>query len=730
MVAARRQPSPATAARAFGLLVGVVAVAAGAQTPAPVIGGFAAARAASQLRVESRFEGIPNSPEARVVLRYLTAEPHPAGSARNHELAEYIADTWRKQGLENVVIHRYDVLNSAPRSISLEMLRPVRYVAGLHEAGYDADPDTKNPRVRGGWVSMSASGDVTAPIVYAHGGSPEDYEVLEKNGIDVRGKIVLVRYSNPYSYRGFKALTAERHGAAGLLIYSDPAEDGYRPESAFPNGPRGPETHIQRGAITYDFIVPGDPLTPGWASVEGARRLNPNDAHSLPKIMATVISWHDARPLLEHMGGPAAPATWQGGLPFSYRLGGEAVVHFKTDMDTSVQPIYVVEARIVGSEFPDEWVALGNHRDAWEYGAVDPSSGTTALLGVSHGLGELLRAGMRPRRTLILCSWDAEEVALTGSTEWGEQFADDLRRKLVAYLNVDEGVSGPEFAVSAVPSLAPMLVEVSRSLQDPSGKSLYEAWRGAVKRRRANAHIDLPVTDANLVETKIPGASDDTVFLSFLVRPTMTAGFEGGDYYPSIYHSVYDDFYWMDHFGDVGFRYHVLMSQFWGVAALRLANADVLPLDFELYGRDIRNFLDELEKRAPLASRIDLVPLRQASADFEHAGAGLKRAVRAALDAGRLDSDASRRINAALLQVEGNWLTADGIPHRPWYKHLIYAKRFNYDPLQLPGLTEAAEAADWPTAQSQAAVLRAALHKNATLLRSVTADVAQLTAAR
>ena len=715
---------------ALGLSVAGAASAAPAAQPVPPAAlGFTPEHAAAEQRIEDRFKGIPSSAEERVVLRYLTAEPHPAGSARNHELAEYVADTWRRQGLENVEIRRYNVLNSSPRSISLEMLRPVRYVASLHEAAYDADPDTKNPHVRGGWVSMSASGDVTAPIVYAHGGNPEDYDVLQRNGIDVRGKIVLVRYSNPYSYRGFKALTAERRGAAGLIIYSDPAEDGYRPEYAFPNGPRGPETHIQRGSITYDFMVPGDPLTPGWASVDGARRLSPQQAQSLPKIMATVISWHDARPLLEHMGGPAAPADWQGGLPITYRLGGEAVVHFKADMDTSVQPIYVVEARIVGAELPDEWIVLGNHRDAWEYGAVDPSSGTAALLGVSHALGELLRSGVRPRRTLILCSWDAEEVALTGSTEWGEQFADDLRHKLVAYLNVDEGVSGPRFEVSAVPSLAPLLVEVSRTLDDPSGRTLYEAWREGARLTRAANHIHVPVNDANLVETRIPGSSDDTVFLSFLVRPTMTASFVGDDYYPGIYHSVYDDFYWMEHFGDPSFRYHLLMSQFWGVTALRLANADVLPLDFELYGRNIQTFVDELAKRTPPGGHLDLASLRQAAVEFERAGARLKRTVRAALAGRGLDARLSQRINAGLLAVEGNWAIPAGIPQRPWYKHMIYAKRFNYDPLQLPGITEAAEAADWDTAEQQATALRQALRKSAALLRGLADDIGRATAA-
>jgi N-acetylated-alpha-linked acidic dipeptidase len=298
----------------------------------------------------------------------------------------------------------------------------------------------------------------------------------------------------------------------------------------------------------------------------------------------------------------------------------------------------------------------------------------------------------------------------------------------VAYLNVDEGVSGPRFEVSAVPSLAPVLVDVSRSLEDPSGRSLYETWRDSVRRKRAEAHDERPVTDANLVETRIPGSSDDTVFLSFLVRPTMKAGFEGADYYPGIYHSVYDDFYWMDHFGDPGFRYHPLMSQFWGVTALRLANADVLPLDFELYGQNVRTFIDELEQRTPSAGHLDFGPLRQAAADFERAGAGVKRALQATLASGRLDAALSRRINADLPKVEGNWLDPAGIPHRPWYKHMIYAKRFNYDPLQLPGITEAAEAADWKTAAARARALGQALHRNSELLESLAADLGRLTA--
>ena len=239
-------------------------------------------------------------------------------------------------------------------------------------------------------------------------------------------------------------------GVAALLIYSDPAEDGFKQGRVFPDGPWGPETHIQRGAITYDFIVPGDPLTPGWASVPGAKRIPESEARSLPHLVALPLSWHDAKPLLENMNGPVAPKEWQGGLPFTYHLTGAVQAHVNVKMDNSTQPYYVVEGRIRGSEFPDEWVLLGNHHDAWEYGGVDPSSGTASMMELTRSFGSLLKSGTRPKRTLVFCSWDGEEIGLTGSTEWGEQFADELRHKLIAYLNVDSSASGPNFEGGAV----------------------------------------------------------------------------------------------------------------------------------------------------------------------------------------------------------------------------------------------------------------------------------------
>jgi N-acetylated-alpha-linked acidic dipeptidase len=682
--------------------------------------GFTAGSAAGEREIEAKFKAIPSPAEERRQHRIFTAEPHIAGSERNNELARYIAEEWRSQGLEDVVIRRYEVYTTFPKSTFLEMIAPVRYQAGLREQPYEVDPDTRNPDVTSAWTGMSISGEVTAPVVYAHSGNPEDYALLRKRGIDVKGKVVLVRYSNPYSYRGFKALTAEREGAAAMLVYSDPAEDGYKKGKVFPHGPWGPDSHIQRGAITYDFMVPGDPLTPGWASVEGAKRVPVSEAVSLPKIMALPLSWHDAKPLLENMDGPVAPKDWQGGLPIKYRLGGTRVlVHLKIEMDNSIKPNYVVEARIRGSELPDEWVVLGNHRDAWVFGGVDPSSGTASMMEMTRALGELLKQGIRPRRTIVICSWDGEEVGLTGSTEWGEQFADELRKKAVAYINVDSSASGPDFQGSAVASLAPMLVEATHSLRDPSGRSLYEAWKRTQAREKREARQAGKVTDDDLADTRIGSGSDHTVFLNFVGMPTIGLQFEGPY---GVYHSMYDDFYWMNQFGDPGYRYHTLMSQLWGVLALRLANADLLPFDFASYAVNIRKFVNELTKGKDMRP-LHLQPVLTEIDAFEIAGARLNESMRKALASGKVDPKVAQKINEGTMQVERNWLNPEGIPGRPWFKHILYGARYTYAHLELPGLTEAVEEANWVTARQQAEILRHAMAANTKLLSQLSAQL-------
>ncbi len=692
----------------------------------PSILGFTAAHAEREQRIETAFQALPSPEQARAWHREFSSRPHPAASPRNNELAGVIAAEWRKQGWEQVRLRRYEVLHSSPRSVSLEMTAPRHYQAGLREDAYDVDQASRDPDISGAYFGYSASGDVTAELVYAHSGNPEDYELLRQQGISVKGKIVIVRYSNPYSYRGFKALTAEREGAAALLIYSDPAEDGYTRGKVFPDGPWGPESHIQRGAITYDYIVPGDPTTPGWPSLPGARRVPLAEARSLPKLIAMPLSWRDAKPLLEGMNGPEVVPEWRGALPITYRYTGAVTVHVHVDMDTSIKPYTVVEARITGSELPDEWVLVGNHRDAWAGGGVDPVSGTASMLELTRALGQQKRNGHRPRRTIVACSWDGEEYALTGSTEWGEQFADELQRKLVAYLNVDESVAGaattagPEglaFDSSAVASLSPMLVEASKSVRAPSGKSLYEAWRATAMRDHKTT---TPPTDAELADPRIGSGSDHTVFLNHLGRPVINLGFTG-DY--GVYHSGYDDHYWMSHIGDPTFEYHTALTRMWGVTALRLANADILPFDYGANASVLETFLLELEKNSHYDSQqLSLAALHQRVADFAAAGQALRAATLATAARAAPGARQLQHLNAQLLQVESNWLDPAGIPGRPWFRHLLYSARYTYAHLEFPGLTEAVEGSNWPLAADQAQRLEAALLKNTQLLRSALAD--------
>jgi len=699
-------------ALAFTALAALLSLAAA--LPSPPEPGYSTQGGEEEKSLEARYRSLASTEQIIQYHRYLTAEPHPAGSKQNNELARWVAQQWREQGLEDVTVHRYDVLNSSPQEVMLDMVKPKHYHASLREDAYEIDPDTKNPHVDGAYLGYSASGDVTAPVVYAHSGNPEDYAYLKSKGIEVRGKIVLVRYSNPYSYRGFKALTAQRMGAAAILIYSDPAEDGYKQGAVFPDGPWGPASHIQRGAITYDFLEPGDPLTPGWASVPGTKRISPADAISLPKIIGLPLSWQDAKPLLQNMGGPVAPDSWQGGLPLKYRLGGEREqVHLVVRMDNSIKPYLVTEARIRGSEFPDQWVILGNHRDAWVFGAVDPSSGTAAMLEMTRDLGLLLKQGIRPKRTLVFCSWDGEEYALTGSTEWGEQYADELKQKAVAYLNVDEATSGKDFEADAVGSLAPLIVNISRELPAPSGKTLYDEWETS---REKELQSGQPVPDAQLADTRIGSGSDHTVFLNYLGIPVAGLTFVGPY---GVYHSMYDDFFWMNRFGDPGYKYHTLMTQLWGTLGLRLANASILPYDFEAYGKDITGFIQSLDNETHFSAHIDIAPLNSGAQDFQAAGQGLNQSIAAALSSGKLRDEDATRINQELMEVERNWCNPNGIPGRPWFKHMLYGTRETYAHMELPGLTAAAETGDWNEAATQAKLIEEALTRNTALLQQI-----------
>jgi N-acetylated-alpha-linked acidic dipeptidase len=573
------------------------------------------------------------------------------------------------------------------------MLEPYEYEPTLKEDGYPVDKDSYSDDVGLTYLSMSASGDVTAPVIYAHSGNPEDYDWLEEQGIDPRGKIAIVRYSVPYSYRGFKAWEAERRGVKALIVYSDPMEDGYVKGEVFPDGPWGPESHIQRGAISYDFIVPGDPLTPGWASTEGAERIAKEDARSIPGIIAVPMSWRDAKPIIENLGGPLVPRSWQGGLPITYHAGpGPAKLRVTVEMDDVVRPIQVVVGSIRGTEEPDRMVVLGNHRDAWVYGGVDPSSGTATQLELARVLGEMAKQGKRPRRTLVLADWDAEEVHLTGSTEWGEQFADVLSQGAIAYLNVDMATSGPDFKASAVASLNPLVLSVVNDVIDPnSRRSILKTWR---KRLRGDADRD---TETILIDNELGSGSDYTVFLNFLGVPIVDMAFSGPY---GVYHSQYDNYYWVTHFGDPGFRYMTAMAEVWGRLALRLANAEIYPYDFSLYAEKVNGFLAKLGEQKRVQDHLDLSTAERALDSWADKARELQLTISRSLDGGIPAAD-FKPLNEVLVQLERHFLLDEGIPDRPWFKHALYAPRYTYAAMMFPGVQEAVDEQDWDRASRE-----------------------------
>ena len=681
---------------------------------ARAIRGFSAASARTEHALEAALARSLSRDSTGAFFRYLTDEPHPAGSVRNKELADFIADRYRAWGLDHVQLHRYDVLLPWPREVRVTMTSPTVYEATLKEDAYPQDPHTaKDAGIT--YLGMSASGDVTGELIYAASGNPSDYDWLEAHGVDLKNKIALVRYSVPYSYRGFKALTAERRGLKALLIYSDPAEDGFRKGKTFPFGPWGPESHIQRGALTYDFRVAGDPLTPGYASIPGAPRIPESDAISIPKIMMVPMSYRDARPLLQALGGPEAPASWQGALGFAYHVGaGPTAVRVKVDMDGATRPIWVVEGRITGSVEPDKYVVLGNHRDAWVFGAVDPSSGTATQMELARVLGAQARGGNRPNRTIVFASWDAEEWHLTGSTEWGDQFADDLRHNAIAYLNVDGSTSGSNFEAGTIASLNQLVVQTVRDVRDPGrGRSVLSAWGRALSKGAADANIGGGATRSATTRRPIdyPGnalgsGSDYTVFLNFLGLPVVEISFNGPY---GVYHSACDNAYWMEHFGDPGFRYMTSMAEVWGRMALRLANAEHYPHDFVLYADRVRSFVDALANKPGVAGQLDLSDARAACDAWSRAATALERALATTLTAPDSPARTTQlaEMNERMRSVEQMLLNTDGIPGRPWFRHVLYAPRETYAAMTLPGVQEAIEAGDWIRARTQLALVAA-----------------------
>jgi len=666
----------------------------------------------AEARIEQRFLAVPDARLAGQHLKVLTAEPHIAASPEDRKTAEYVAQRFRAAGLDTEIVP-YRVLLNLPIAERVEAWDADGrlLMTGPSPERLDGDTAPADPRVVMPFNGSSASGDVAGEIVYANYGRLEDFQHLAALHIDLRGKIVLCRYGA--NFRGVKVFLAEQRGAAGVLLYSDPQDDGAARGPQWPAGPWRPDSGVQRGSVQYLFHYPGDPETPGVASVpnlpDSARIRNftgPKGAQ--PAIVCIPLSARDAQPILAALKGAAAPQAWQGGFPFHYRIGGGVRVHIVSRQDYQRRIVWNVIGRVKGSLYPNEWIVAGNHRDAWVYGAVDPSSGTAAMLEAVHGIGSLLHQGWRPRRSLLFCSWDAEEQGLIGSTEWVEQHP-KLMEQTVAYFNMDVAVGGPDFSASATPSLKEFVRGVTRAVPSPQSGSVYQQWRASrAASSRAPAAQDNASDEVHIGE--LGSGSDFTPFFAHSGVPSTDISSDGPY---GVYHSVFDSYAWYVQSADPHFAYLQQMARLFGIEVLRMDGASALPYDYIAYGREISAALDAARHKAADAGMesLDFSPAILASAHLLTAA----RTVRPL----QMNPPAyPTHLNQALRAAESALLSPSGLPNRPWYRHLIFApgEVTGYSAVVLPGVNEAIDARDPALAASQLALLAEALDSAARIL--------------
>ncbi len=668
----------------------------------------------AEAKIESEFLAIPNAKLAGEHLKTLTAEPHMSATPEDRATAEYVAQKFRAAGLETEIVP-YRVLLNRPIEQRVEAFDAAGklLMSGPTKEHVEGDRFQDNPRIMMPFNGSSASGDVTGEVVYANYGRIEDFDQLAAQHIDLHGKIVVVRYGQ--NFRGIKVYLAEQRGAIGVLIYSDPQDDGYYKGDAWPLGPWRPETGVQYGSVQNLSRYAGDPETPGVAStpdLPDSARLPADKTGNQPHIPSIPLSYHDAAPILKALTGPGAPQGWQGALPFRYHLDGGVRVHIVSKQDYALRIIWDVIGKVKGAEYPDEWVVAGNHRDAWVYGAVDPSSGTAAMLEAVHGIGGLLQQGWRPKRTMVFCSWDAEEQGLMGSTEWVEQHAQTLDHA-VAYFNVDVAVSGPDFSASAVPSLKQFVREVTRAVPSPLGATVYDQWK--LERAESNPNR-APVIPDNQGEVRmgdLGSGSDFTPFFEHVGVPSTDIG-SVGPY--GVYHSAFDNYDWFVQNADPHFAYLEEMARVLGLEAVRMADAEVLPYDYGAYANAIDAYVAAVKRKAQDAgmSGLDFGPLEAAARRFLAAAQRVHER--------QLASTGDRtKLNAALRQTETAFIADEGLPNRPWYKHLIFApgQYTGYAAVVMPGVSEAIDARDTQLARSQLEALTRAVERAAATLNAV-----------
>jgi N-acetylated-alpha-linked acidic dipeptidase len=694
---------------------------------APGIRGFTTSGATAEREREQRFRAVPLPDNLREYMQAIAAEPHHAGSPGSRKVAEYILAKFKSWGL-NAAIEQSEALMPFPVERVVELVAPERYTAVLKEPAVAADPDSGDAGQLPTFNAYSADGDVTADLVYVNYGTPEDYQQLNTLNVDVKGKIVLARYGR--SWRGIKPKVAWEHGAVGCIIYSDPRDDGFFQGDVYAEGAWRPGAGVQRGSVMDMPIHPGDPLTPGSGSGAAAKPLARAESKTLLKIPVLPISYDDAIPLLKNLKGQVAPETWRGALPVTYHVGpGPAKVHLKLTFDWQVRPLYNVIVRIAGTEYPDEWIIHGNHHDAWVNGASDPTSGNVALMETARGLAELLKTGWKPRRTIVIASWDGEEWGLLGSTEWAEAHRDELAAKAVAYINSDSTGKG-WLSMSGSHSLEAFINEVARDVPDPrgGGKSVLEAKRARMLEQAPNDSARAAINARRLIPIEALGSgSDYTAFLDFLQVASLDLGF-GGEGGGGVYHSVYDTYYWYTHFSDGTFTHTAALSRVIGTALLRLADADVLPFEFRSTATTLRGYVDELVRLPGVDKALDLRPLRESLSGLMSAADNYEKAV-ARLDRLNLEQAAQARaqlgeLNRTLYRTERAFRYEAGLPKREWFKHLVYAPGFytGYGVKTLPGIREGIEQAHWDEARSFVPIV-------ATAIRTLTSDVDRATAA-
>ncbi|MFI0407344.1 M28 family peptidase [Actinomadura sp. 3N508] len=678
MFRSRTQALAALAASAVSLSLTLSALPATA-APAPTaagkdpIPGFTAANAKWQRQYEKAFSSVPSPEVARDLDAELAREPGLTTTSGDWRRVQRIVKHFESYGLKPEIKTYYAYL-SMPKRVEVEMTAPDRRTLPVKEK---KQPWQKHyDDVIPGHNGLSPSGDVRGEVVYANYGRPEDFALLEKRGISVEGKIVLARYGAVF--RGVKPREAAKHGAKGVLIYSDPADDGFTRGEVYPKGPWRAPDGIQRGSIAQIQLAAGDPQTPGWPAVKGARRIPPSQAPMLKGLVPTTpISYGAAEPLLRALKGAEVPKEWQGGLPFPYRFGpGGTQVHLDLENTFEVRPLWDVIVRIPGSERPKQEVIVGAHHDSWTYGSSDNLSGTENVLQIGRGLGTLLKKGWRPKRTIVLATWDGEEYGLFGSTEYAEERAGQLRNA-VAYLNMD-GAGGSHFGPATTPALDQSVIDATKEVQWPgTDGTLYEAWK---KQNDGETPID-----------RIGGGSDFQAFFQRYGVPAMDLG-SSTPGSAGQYHCACDDNYWMSNFGDPTWEYHTAMSRLAGIAALRLANADVVALGYRPYAAETAQYLAAFteEQRKRLGKVVVDVSrsVEQAEA-WQEAAQALQARAKEALREG--DTDAFRRLNAKIMQTERDLLTDAGLPGRPWYKHQIYAPGLDtgYATQRLPALYDA-----------------------------------------